>query len=121
MKIMIISLLLCFQAVAQDFIPIKKGDDSPLDGYVISVDTEKKLRQKVSDLEFEKVKLNQLGVLNNQEISLYKEKSALQSEHNKELRDELKSSNSFFRSTGYFILGGLIASVVAFSAARAVR
>lgn len=118
----LISLLLSFQVFAQQtFIPIKKGEPAPIDGYVISLDNEKKIRQDVSDLRFENEKLRQLGVLDRETIALYKSKSEMLYLHNQELRDQLKDSNSQIRSTGYFILGGLVATVVAFSAARAVK
>lgn len=116
-------LLLCFTTnlFAQDFFPVKKGDPSPVDGFAISRETEKQVRQKVMDLEFKSTQLTQLGVLKDDQIRLLEAKSSLQADHNKELMGELKSSNNWLKTTGFFLLGGVVATVVAYGAAHAVK
>lgn len=117
----ITSLLFVINVSADSLIPIKKGETSPFDGYVISQDTEKQMRQTVSDLEFKNNQLKQLGVLNEQQIKLMEQRGEIQAAHNKELSDQLKSSNSLLKSTGYFLLGGLVATIVAYGASHAAR
>jgi hypothetical protein len=117
----IISLLFAINVSADSLVPIKKGEISPVDGYVISQDTEKQMRQTVSDLEFKNKQLSQLGVLNEQQLKLMEQRSEVQAAHNKELSDQLKSSNSLLKSTGYFLLGGLVATIVAYGASHAAR
>ena len=117
----ITSLLFVINVSADSLIPIKKGETSPVDGYVISQDTEKQMRQTVSDLEFKNKQLSQLGVLNEQQIKLMEQRGEIQAAHNKELSDQLKSSNSLLKSTGYFLLGGLVATIVAYGASHAAR
>lgn len=118
---LLLALLLSTNVLAQDFIPVKKGDPSPVDGYAISRETEKQVRQKVMDLEFKSTQLSQLGILKDDQIRLLEAKSALQADHNKELMVELKSSNNWLKTTGFFLLGGVVATVVAYGASHAVK
>lgn len=121
MKIVLIFLLVTNIAFGQDFIPIKKGEPSPIDGFAISPTTEKMVRQKVENLEYKLIKLSDLGVAKDELISAQKRHIAAQKEYNGELRDELLKSDGFWTKAMWFTLGTVITGVISYGTVRSLR
>ena len=99
MKILLILLLsinLCF---AQSITPIKKGETSPMDGYVIDSQFEKDRRKEREQLRLEKRKnlvLSDLKVVQEERIGIYKRNAE---------RAETEAQKARFKTVLYFVLG----------------
>lgn len=122
MKKMILLLLISFQCFAQDIIPIKKGQPSPIDGFVISKRLNTRMIEDTEILERKNLQLRDLSVLQDEALSdLNKHKETLV-RHNAELRGALKEKpTGFWQKTGYFVLGALITGAISYGTIRSVR
>jgi hypothetical protein len=119
MKFLLTLIFLLNSAFA--FTPIKKGDPSPVDGYVVTKEQEKKLRQKVEDLEFKNVRLSDLSVKQDNMIKTQDRHIEIQKKHNSELRKELKERTGFWSKSVYFVLGCLTATAMGYVTVKALK
>lgn len=91
MKLLLILLLTLNQCLAIDITPIKKGEKAANDGFIISKEDMKQLRQINEEkklLESQNIKLKDLAAVRDQRVKLYKEEveynyKALQKERTK--------------------------------------
>ena len=90
---------------------IKKGDPSPFDGFVITVEQEMKFRKLDKDnktLKELNLKLKDLSVHQNNTIDILNKRVSLYQKHTLELSQDLykiKGSNTFWNKTLFFMLG----------------
>ena len=101
--VIILFFLIIHTAWGQDIQGIKKGQASPIDGFVISTDFEKELRQINEDskiLKRQNILLKDLQVTQEYMVTLHSERA---SNAQKELEKE--QIKGFFKSTLYFIGG----------------
>lgn len=119
MKLFIILLCSANLALAQSITPVKKGEPSPHDGYVIDDKMEKKMRQVNEENKKNKelnIKMEQLGVLEESKVNLYKEQVS-----------SLEKENSSLRTTNnlsiivYFGLGVLATGLAAYGTMKALN
>lgn len=119
MKKYLALLLITTQVLAADPTAIKKDTPAPYDGLLFSTEKANELRVKLIDLDLN-VKL--LDSVNKENVLLIDQldRSNKRVENlSKEIVDSRDSG--FFTHAGFFLLGGLAASLVAFGASRAVR
>jgi len=121
MKIIVIFLLVVTNIHATEINPIKKGDPSPIDGYVIDVSTEKAMRSKMDKLEYQALKLEWLGVAKDAVIDAQKDHIELQKRHNLELRDELTKSTGFWTKAAWFTLGSVMTGLISYGVIKGLR
>lgn len=119
MKFLLTLIFLLNSAFA--FTPIKKGEPSPSDGFVVTKKQEKQLRQKVEGLEFKNLRLDQLSASQKVVIDAQEQHIGLQKKHNSELRKELKERTGFWSKTMFFVLGCLTATATAYVTVKALR
>lgn len=95
---------------------IKKGDASPCEGYVMSTDTETKIR---TDISYKQALIDNLTKSNDLQTNLIK----IQGEQVNVYQSELDKSRSLstFEKVMYFGLGALVTGVVAYGTVRAIR
>ena len=101
---------------AGQIIPIKKGEESPITGYVIDNAQEKKFRQINEEsklLEKKAVTLEQLGELHNQRAEYYK---SLYVESQKDLQS--KEDRNFWTKTIYFVGGIVVTGFISYAAMK---
>ena len=122
MRLIILLLLTFNTAFAQDIIPIKKGQPSPIDGFVISKKANEKIIEDREKLERKNIQLKDLSVLQDQSITDLKSHRDTLSRHNAELRESLRAKpTGFWQKTGYFVLGALITGAIGYGTVRALR
>jgi hypothetical protein len=90
----IILLTIFVSNIALGVTPIKKGEVSPHDGYIFTVEEEKALRTR----DMQRIKLEELNTLKDQKIELQNEKIKILESH---------ISTSSYTKYGYFALGVL--------------
>ena len=101
-KIIILICLTITQCFAIDITPIKKGDKASYDGFLISSEEMKKLRQINEEkklLEQKSIKLQDLAIIKDQRIKLYQEEI----EYN---HKDLRKAQNMTRVSG--VLGFLV-------------
>ena len=119
MKLLLILLLTISPVYAIEVTPIKKGEAAKVDGFIVSKDEMKKLREineKKKLLEKENLSLKDLNVVNDRRVSLYGERySAVE----RELTRERTKSN--LKGIGGFVLGVVITGFIGYAAVRASK
>lgn len=105
---------------------LNKGDVAPYEGYLFSIEAEKKLRVTDQELTLctEKNDLLTKSVAINLELTtVYKNKADLYQQHSENLSKQLlaEKSDSFLSKGFYFVLGAALTGLVAYGAAHAVR
>ena len=119
MKYILILLLLFNSVYAIDITPIEKGQVAPYKGFLVSPEQMKEFRQINEDkklLEQENLKLQDLQVINEQRIGLYKK---AWEETNSELTKERFSGN--FKGIGGFILGVALSGIAAYATIKTLK
>lgn len=120
MKILalILATVISFNAFAACDIPtqIKKGEASQCDGYVMSSETEQKIR---TDISYKNALIENLTKSNDLQANLIK----IQSEQVNVYQSELSKAQSLstFEKVLYFGLGALVTGAVAYGTVRALR
>lgn len=117
--ILIFCFLLSFGGVAGEISPIKKGDPSPIDGYVITKEFEKKARQTNEEnklLKQKEITLKDLQVVNEQRIEFYKENA--KQAHKRLQKEKFKS---FWKTTFMFIGGIAVGAGVFYMASKVYK
>lgn len=99
MKYLLLFTLCINVCFAQDAVPIKKGDKSPISGVVITEDLAKKLDKDARLV----IEYKELGRLNKELIERQEDQIKIL---------EQKQSINTFKNIGYFILGVLTTSLV---------
>ena len=106
--------------------PIKKNESAPYDGYVINEEAEKNFRQineEKKHLEKVNIKLEDLGQKQAKIIDNQDRRIELNQSLNEKLilAEERKEREGFWMKAIYFLGGAVMASIVAYGAARSGR
>ena len=100
----------------QSFIPIKAGQSSPFNGFVITRSTEKMIRQRVENLDLRLLRTTGLAEAQGKLIAQQKTHIGLMKAHNGQLAKLAKGSK--WENTGYFLLGALISGFMGYATIR---
>jgi len=128
MRYLVLSLLLFTQATlaCNPVLHINKGEISPCEGYVFSLDAELENRKKLE--EFKTLKLvddNNLLLINlkNQQNSLITGQVKLWQDQSQILSKQLveRENSSFWHNTLYFVLGAAVTTGLAFAVNKATK
>lgn len=114
----ILTLAISLQALAVCEVPtqIKQGQASPCDGYVMSVETETKIR---TDISYKQALIDNLTKTNDLQANLIKIQGEQVNVYNSELNKA--QSLSTIEKVLYFGLGALVTGAVAYGTVRAIR
>ena len=119
MKYLLIFLLTFSSAFAIDVEPIKAGEAAPKDGFFVDAENMKKIRQINEDkkrLEAQKIKLEDLGRINEQRISIYRKES--ENAYKEASRAKLKG---FLGTFGGFVVGVSVTGLAFYVATKVVK
>ena len=115
--------LLCFMLSfnAMAIVPIQKNQPSPEDGYVITKPEEKKIRELTENNENKIKNLEQLGIVQQDIIQNQKKQVEHYKEYNDKLADQIAKEDSFWTSTGFFVLGAALTTIITYGAVSASK
>lgn len=119
MKYLLILSLLFTQVYAIDITPIKKGDSATYDGFLVSPEEMKKLRQINEEkklLAEQNIALKDLQIVNEKRIMSYDEAYTKVS---KDLRYE--SFKGDVKGIGGFFIGVAVTSIAAYAVTRTLK
>lgn len=118
MKLLLL-LFISFNCYA--FTPIKKGEPSPSNGFVVTHKQEKELRQKNEDQKLKIRSLSQLKLTQDQIIQKQDDMIKTQSEYNRDLSEALATKpTGFWEKTAYFMAGALLTGLVSYGTIKAL-
>lgn len=115
--VLLFSISTCF--ADYDISPMKQGDIAAKDGFFMTTETEKKVRQVKEEHKLYKqqnVKLKDLALIEEQRVETYKKRTEASE---KQLRWE--QTKGTFKGVGGFILGVAATSLAAYAAIRATK
>lgn len=118
-KIIVLFFLIIQATKAEDIIAIKKGNPSPIDGFVITKEFEKDLRQINEDnklLKRQNLVLKDLQVTQEDLVSLHKENT-----RNAQKELEKEQIKGFFKSTLYFVGGIILGGAISYGLSKVYK
>lgn len=119
MKIFIISFFFCFSVMADSAVALRKGENAPFDGILITKEKSKELRQMEKDkkvLEKQKVTLTELNSVLKQQREIWRKDSE---ENFKQYKKEQIKGN--LRGIWGFLVGVLVTSAGVFAGAKIIK
>lgn len=118
-KIIVLFFLIIQASKADGIVPIKKGEVSTIDGFVITKEFEKDLRQTNEEnklLKRQNLVLKDLQVTQEDLVSLHKENA-----RNAQKELEKEQIKGFFKSTLYFVGGVILGGAISYGLSKVYK
>lgn len=97
------------------------GEQAPFEGYLFTPKMEASFRLTSEQLDYQKqinLDLTDLNTMEKSEVAVMQERITNQ---NAEIKELSSKGESFFGHVGYFMLGSVLTSIIAFGAVKATR